>query len=895
MMKTEVISVALAGLCGVSLFGQGVVDGFASNVASRVDVVTVQPDGKILIAGLFGGPARLNVDGTFDTNFAAQITGGSGSLTGVRAMTVQEDGKIIVGGFFRTPAPFIRTNLARLWPDGSLDTNFVADADNTVNDVLVLPGGRILVAGYFGKLNGQARVGIARLESNGAIDPTFTVTPNQGVQAMLRQLDGKVVLSGQFTSVGGQIRKGLARLNGDGTVDMAFDPGAVFYVSPNDGVHSLAVQADGRILAAGFFTLTNSFDPSNRRQLLRFYPDGTFDSSFPMVTNTAIRAVAVQRDGKILVAGGFTNFLGQPRSHLARLLPDGTLEPTFGPNVSGGFGLEGTIVNDLAVQRDGKIVVAGWFTNLAGHARSNIGRIYPDGMTDATLNAGPLTAPNGAIYTAAVQPDGKILIGGAFTQLFGAARDRIARLHPDGTLDAGFNPGASNIVWNLAVQPDGRILAGGFFTNMGGYLRRHLARLTPDGTVDMGFNPAADNAVRSLILQRDGKILVGGDFTMMAGEIRGGLARLDEEGNLDPSFDPGANDGVRAVAIEANDRIIVGGGFTMLSGQPRQRLARIDANGILDSNFNPGADNWVRCLVVQPDGKILVAGQFTTLAGQPRGRIGRLNSEGVLDTTFVAEGNEQIWSVALETGGKIIVAGDFTMLNGQPCNRVGRLNDDGSLDTTFGSGANGNVRAVVLQPDGKVIVGGHFFSFDGRPRPSIARLASDTAATQSVGLDSSGRQLTWTRGGASPEVDLVTFEQSTDGINYVVIGNGTRTPGGWHVNTTGLPVGQTFYVRARGRALYGVYSSSSSLIESVAQFHRIAQPHITSSSLSNGTWQVTFTNEARHSFSVLATTNLASPQWDVVGSATNIGGTLYRFRDRSATNHAQRFYQLRTP
>ena len=100
--------------------------------------------------------------------------------------------------------------------------------------------------------------------------------------------------------------------------------------------------------------------------------------------NNRADVIALQPDGKILVGGAFTNVAGQPRTHLARLMPDATLEPAFSPNVAGYSGAAATIVNDLAVQPDGKIVVAGSFTNLAGHARSNIGRVHADGTADAT-------------------------------------------------------------------------------------------------------------------------------------------------------------------------------------------------------------------------------------------------------------------------------------------------------------------------------------------------------------------------------------------------------------------------------------------------------------------------------------------------------------------------------
>ena len=881
-------------LLTASVGAQNAVDGFNPNANNRVDVVATQPDGRILIAGIYSstsgsnnaGLARLNPDGTLDTTFVPpQIFSG---FSPVRAIAIQNDGKIVLGGFFKTPAPFIRTNMVRLLPDGAVDTTFVADADNTVNDLLILPGGRMLVGGYFRVVNGQARQGIVRLENNGALDGAFTVTANQGVQAMLQQPDGKVLLSGQFTSLGGQTRKGLARLHSDGALDLAFDPGAILNPSPNDGVHSLALQADGRILAAGFFYISNSF---NRRQLLRFYPNGAFDSSFPAFSNTTVRVVAVQPDGKILVGGFFTNLLGQPRTHLARLNCEGSLEAAFSPNISAN---QSPGVSALAIQPDGKIIVAGGFTNLAGYARNNIGRLYPDGSTDATLNPMPPMA-NNDVNTVAVQSDGKILVGGAFTELAGISRNSIARLNPDGSLD-DFNPGANSIVWNFAVQPDGRILVGGFFTNMAGEVRNHLARLHCDGRLDRDFNPGADDAVRSLVFQRDERILVVGDFLMLGGQQRSRLARLDANGNLDPTFNPGANGGIRALAIQADDKIIVGGFFTEIAGHSRRRVARLNLDGSIDPDFDPGADNWVRCVVVLPDGRMLVAGQFQMLGGQPRDRIGRLLANGAIDPTFNPGANEQIWSLTLDVSGKVVVAGSFTTLAGQPCNRIGRLNPDGTLDATFGSGASDLVWAAALQSDGKMIAGGGFFLMNGQPREGIARLTGGSAAFQSLTIDDTGTVITWARGGAAPEIDLVTFERSTDGTNYTALGDGARIPGGWQLGDTWLPTGQKVYVRARGRSFGGTYSTSSGIVESVAQFYRIPQPYISSvSRLSSGAFQFSFDNDDHQPFAVLANTNLVSSSWDVIGYPTNAGGGLYQFIDPAINSLPQRFYQLRGP
>ena len=145
--------------------------------------------------------------------------------------------------------------------------------------------------------------------------------------------------------------------------------------------------------------------------------------------------------------------------------------------------------------------------------------------------------PNGGISVVVVQPDGKILLGGAFTTLApngGAAvtRNRIARLNPDGTLDTGFNPNSDNNVNAIAVQGDGKILVGGWFASIGGQTRNHIARLDPTTGLADSLDPNANNIIYSIVVQADGKVLVGGAFTNSADSAQQ-IARLDPDRQTD--------------------------------------------------------------------------------------------------------------------------------------------------------------------------------------------------------------------------------------------------------------------------------------------------------------------------------------------------------------------------
>lgn len=881
---------ALLLLPGMRVHAQSVMDGF-NPVTGTVDILALQPDGKILIANHLytsgvtdGGLARFHPDGTRDTNFSVGpiFNVNSPGPGPVRAIAVQDDGRIVLGGSFRTVSPFVRTNIVRLLPDGSIDTTFIADADSPVNALLLLRSGKILVGTMY-----QGRPPILCFDSDGTPNTNFSVHATGAVRVFLQQPDGKILVGGQFYSVNQQNRPQLCRLNEDGSLDLAFNPALGFPTS--EGLWSLALQADGRIVAGGNFYLPPvSFD---FRQLVRLYPNGRFDSAFPVLSNATVRAIAVQRDGGIVVGGMFTNFLGQARTHLARLNHDGSLDE-FNPKVAN---WQEPAINAVAVQPDGKILVGGAFTNLAGHGIANLGRLYPDGSADATLRA--LSPSPFVVHSLALQADRKILLGGMIYDYAGAARTNIARLHPDGTLDLAFNPSANNSVWNIATDFEDNILLGGFFTNVNGQARSRLARLYPNGSLDPGFDPSPNQIVRSIVFQRDGNILLGGDFTMIAGEPRKFLARISPQGILDPAFLPEASSSLRSVAVQANDQILVGGFFTNIAEHARDRIARLNPDGSIDPEFNPGADDWVRCIVVLPDNKILVAGDFRTIGGQPRDRIARLNSDGSVDPAFNPGANHTIWSVAVDLTGKIVVGGDFTTLSGQVCNRVGRLNHDGTLDSSFGSGVNGRVRAVAFQSDGKLVVGGEFSSMAGQFRHGLARFSSQGAAFESLSMDAA--MITWTRDRAGAEVDLATFEYSTDLTNFIQLGYGTRTTNGWEIPSYSFPaplVDQSFFVRARGRSFGGVYSSSSGYVEVMAHFYTVGEiALINAMHAPDGTFRFQFPNPGHHSYTAEAAANLSASAWDVLGWPTNVGGTLYEFTDQASTNFPRRFYRLRSP
>jgi uncharacterized delta-60 repeat protein len=279
-------------------------------------------------------------------------------------------------------------------------------------------------------------------------------------------------------------------LYGDGFVpftEYTVEIDSNFKIGSFDGIINTMVQLpDGKILVGGSLDYYNS-----PRNLLRLHPDGSVDLTFNTNNakiNGSVNTIAVQPDGKILIGGTFTKYNQITRNSLARLNPDGSLDLTFDP----GKGVNG-YVETLLLQPDGKILVTGLFEKYNDVAVPRIVRLNPDGSLDPSFVVATDIASKLEVQTIALQPDGKILIAGDFVIPTdkGSVRPRIIRLNPDGSLDSTFTPGsgANDVITSIALQPDGKILIGGDFTQYNGVLRNRLARLQPNGSLDPTFDP----------------------------------------------------------------------------------------------------------------------------------------------------------------------------------------------------------------------------------------------------------------------------------------------------------------------------------------------------------------------------------------------------------------------
>src|SRR5208282_1377336 len=215
----------------------------------------------------------------------------------------------------------------------------------------------------------------------------------------------------------------------------------------------------------------------------------------------------------------FLTYDGSSRNHFARVNLDGTLDTQFDP----GSGLDQSAYAVVETFTDTnqtvrKILVGGSFTLANGAPRHYLAQFNDDGSVDLGFNAdNGAGGIDGPVWAIAVQTDQKIIIGGDFLTINGVAHNHIARLNADGSLDNSFNnpgSGASDSVRALTIQLDGRIVVGGLFTNFNNTVQSHITRLNADGSLDATFNGGGgtDGAVYAIALQPDTRILLGGAF-----------------------------------------------------------------------------------------------------------------------------------------------------------------------------------------------------------------------------------------------------------------------------------------------------------------------------------------------------------------------------------------------
>lgn len=719
---------------------------------------TIFPALSIFLFCFVFQPLTAQTDGTNDPSFNPGDSGfdnGAGFNSGIESISIQKDNKIILTGSFTRYDNKLCGGILRFNADGTLDEPFknnTAMLSQAISATSIQNSGKIIVTG---EIAGITAGKIARFNTDGTLDASFQsgTGANRVIRAHILQPDDKIIVVGDFTMYDSIERFHIARLNADGSLDTTFNTGVGF----DERVTALAIQSDGKIIIGGTFFTSSGLSVFS---LLRLNSDGSVDPSFHLATfpNNAIHKILIQKDDKIIIAGAFTTYDGVSKNHLARLNADGIIDTTYRM----GTGPDNTIYTAF-LQPDGKLLIS-YLSRYNGTPVKTITRINTDGVLDTSFTGSEVL--NGGITSIGFQSDNKIILGGSFIYYNGLQVNSFVRLSSGGIPETNHHhgTGACNIIYSSVVLPDKKIIIGGNFTYYNGRVVNHIARLLEDGTLDTTFYTGhiLEDPVKKIVVQKDGKILVG---TMNINlSLKNCIYRLNTDGTPDTAFHVG--EGIRdtlfraavhAIVLQDDGKILIGGMFKQFDHTAVEGLIRLNANGTQDVSFNTGTEDYkIRDMVLLPDGKIIIVGDFFTFHKQHYG-IARINMDGTLDTTFLAKGaNAEVITVALQKDGKILIGGYFDLFNDKIMWGMARLNANGTLDEQVFTITHSPVNTFLLQEDGKILTAGDI---------GIDRLNTDTSV-----------DFTFDSGtGIKPNSDMMwpygIFSMNFQGDKLIVAGN----------------------------------------------------------------------------------------------------------------------------
>jgi hypothetical protein len=392
-----------------------------------------------------------------------------------------------------------------------------------------------------------------------------------------------------------------------------------------------------------------------------------------------------------------------------------------------GLMVDGGVVNSVAVQADGKIVIGGIFSRVNGVVRNNIARLNADRTLDTTWNPNA----NGDVKVLAVSGN-TVYAGGFFTTIGGQIRFLLAALDGTTGLATSWNP--DPIADIRAIIPAGPIVyVGGLFTKIGGLTRNRIAALDATTGIPTAWDPNADNAVFALALSGT-TIYAGGAFNNIGGQPRNAAAALSTTVNTGNAlaFDPNFDNSVLQIAVSGGT-VFASGSFQHVGGGPtpplRPLLAAVDAaNGAL-LPFNASPDGLIYGMSVS-GGTLYIGGTFANVGMVPRRNIAAIDAATGTILAWNPDPNAGVQAVHA-SGGSVWAGGDFYRIGGAPAMQVAQLDAASGLQLAGfhpGAGTPGPTRSVFLQPDGKLLVGGGQFNWVGKAgvgRNNLLRLNAD--------------------------------------------------------------------------------------------------------------------------------------------------------------------------
>lgn len=701
-------------------------------------------------------------DAGYGAGGTVRIGGGREEET-LKSMALLPGGKILVAGRYGGDLSFI---MARYHANGQLDASFgsngktafrLGNHSGEAKEILTLSDGRFILGATGENAQGMEVFSLVRFLPDGAPDNTFGTNGvakgpsspdlHEKLNALALQQDGRILAAGSTNYINGaedQQSVTLQRFSANGGIDHSFGINGAVRL-PYPGQHyefnAVAVQADGRIVAAG--------SNSDKILVARFWPNGTVDSTFGIngvkflqysaAGKTRCRAIALLPNGKILLGAWCHEYWYNNGAIAIRLLSDGSLDPTFH---NGGMSFihcnYQLNTSSMTLQNDGKIVLAAAGLNNDPWPFTGIFRFQPDGAPDSSFAqngawVNPVGNEHSALYSIHAMSDGKLLAGGIAKE-FSDFDFTLLRLQNDGSPDPGFgNNGLvfTDFKWGndkaggIYPRADGKMLLAGNFL-IGDFNSSDnlcaLTQLLPDGTADAGFGTGGidtfpGGSLVSVVFQSDGKILAGVDsyFGQQGALYRrlpsgGADSSFGQFGHVDSVFGNYAGPKIVQVGILSNGKIVVAGSvirpgtfrdFILTCLLPDgSRDVSFGNNGFILVDFN-NKDDGVYGLAIQPDDKILLAGNgwnggsnkkdIVVMRFHPNGTFdGGWGQNGVKFDDFGAPIGEGVSYMTFTPTGKLMLAvqcqitvdvfEDAIFENAVAC-----YNADGTPDATFGN------------------------------------------------------------------------------------------------------------------------------------------------------------------------------------------------------------------
>ncbi len=427
-------------------------------------------------------------------------------------------------------------------------------------------------------------------------------------------------------------------------------------------------------------------------------PDLSYDAGLGS-SYASIYSLCRQSDGRVIAGGNLSRADDVRCAQVFRVNADGTVDRTFNPPP-----IEGMQVATIAVQPDGKIVIGGSFQRVGYYDRRRIARLNSDGSLDSTFDAGAYSFVT--VDTVLARPDGKIIVAGS-------ARPYLRQLNADGKFDRELGADIPVAPTAVTLQPDGKIIVVGAFTvGVGGHTLDKIARLNSDGTVDPTFVGPTFGSLFGATLAADGKIYVVGDADT-------GVVRLNANGSIDPTFSPfKVNGSISAVVEQADGSLLIGGQFTDSQGVSRQ-IVRVSATGMVDATFAPpSVMSHTQAIVAAPDGEFIAGGDAPS--GSPYRPLALFSRQGVFTDGLNATEYGRGWPTAMTAlpRGDYMLFGGFEFVGGSLSHNVVRMNAAGvpypiSAAGTVEQEAYQYITATAPLPDTRVAVALRFASSGG--------------------------------------------------------------------------------------------------------------------------------------------------------------------------------------